>query len=160
MNRLNASLLGLTLVLSPVAGWASCACGDDYCVGGERYETALKEKKSRLGRSGYTTELISLLDKADACYAAISMAPDGFSIMTVSADKTILVLEWTKDNARIASKQFASGSLSGYFVFNVRTAFACCGSARAEDRPDWDGDLSLNRGQAIDCTRNSGSACK
>lgn len=160
MSRLFASLFGLCLALPPISGWAACQCGDDYCIGGARYETALKEKKSRFERAGYPSELVSLLDRADACYAAISMAPDGFSVMTVTQDKAVLVLEWSKDNARIASEQLADGKLSRYFVFNARAVLPCCGMTRAEDRRDWDGNLSLNIGQAIECTQGRGGACK
>ncbi|MBV7522334.1 hypothetical protein [Ensifer sp. ENS12] len=160
MRRTIASLLGLCFAAFPATGWTECDCGDDYCIGGARYEAALKEKKARLAGEGYAPELVALLEKADACYAAVSTAPDGFSIMTVTPNTAILVFEWTKDNARIAAEQIADGTLSRYFVFNARKALSCCGTSRAEDRPDWDADLALNKDQAIECTGNGGSACK
>lgn len=160
ITSITARVLGMLLVLGQPSIVHACDCGDDYCTDTSRYQSILKEKKSRLKTSGYPSETLGLLDRADHCYAAISMAPDGFSIMTVSKTGDILVIKWAKDDVRIANEALSHGELSNYFVFNVREAFACCGGVKAEERSDWDPELSLSRSEAIECTWKGSLNCR
>jgi lambda repressor-like predicted transcriptional regulator len=128
-----------------------CACGPDYCLDDPRYPKALLAKKKDLAAKKYPADLIALLDRDGACVAAVSQAPDGFSIKTVSPTET-LTIPWTKDDEAIARNDLAQGKITAYYKFNSAKALACCKEAKAEDRPDWDSDLGLSMKQVIRCT--------
>lgn len=135
---------------------ARCPCGPDFCSGDPRYGSRLVSKKNDLARRGYPREMIALLDKADSCFAAIDRSPDSFSLMTVSRNHDLLVIEWTDDGERIAQQNLRTDILTAYYKFNVRRAFSCCQQPQAEERADWDARLSLSKNQAIACAKDRG----
>lgn len=150
----------LALVAAAEAS-AQCSCGPDFCLGDARVPKRLSAKKSDLTQRGYPAELMALLDKSDACYAAIDRAPDGFSLMTVKSNGSILVTQWDADNHDAARRGVLAGDLKAYYSFNARKAFACCERPKAEDRSDWNQSLSLSTGQAISCEKQgSAVACR
>jgi len=153
--------LPLLALMAAAEASAQCSCGPDFCLGDARVPKRLATKKADLKQQGYPAELIVLLDKSDACYAAIDRAPDGFSLMTVKSNGNTLVTQWDADNEEAAKRGVVAGELKGYYKFNVRKAFACCERPKAEERSDWNQGLSLSTGQAISCEKQgSAVACR
>jgi hypothetical protein len=159
----------LALIATLVAGLAATVgsnmvlaiecppCGPLYCKNDPAFPAALKSKKDGLSKAGYPTRFFSLLDKSGQCLACVNNAPNAFTIMTVKPNGNKLSIIWDKDNERIAQEQLKSGELASYYVFNARPACACCQETRAEERPDYDANLELNRNSAIRCVKGAGN---
>jgi hypothetical protein len=148
-------VIPLFALQAPAEVAAQCSCGPDFCIGDARVAKRLSAKKDSLRRQGYPADLVALFDKSEPCYAAIDRAPDGFSLMTVKPNGDNLVTQWSEDNEEAAKRAIEVGDLSAFYKFNVRKAFACCERPKAEDRADWNPNLSLSTGQAISCQKLS-----
>jgi hypothetical protein len=128
-----------------------------------RYPPKLAQKKAALkATKKFPDELIALLDRDGHCVMAIDQAPDSFRILLVAKNGTDSnSIEWTQKDEEIAKKEVMNGDIKEFYKFNARKAFACCGEPKAEDRPDFDSNLSLSRGLAIACTKQGGAVvCK
>ncbi|VTZ27857.1 conserved exported hypothetical protein [Methylocella tundrae] len=134
---------------------ADCACGPDYCLGDPRFPQKLAAKKARLAKD-YPARLVALLDRAGACVAAVDLAPDGFSLMTVAKDGSKLVIAWDIDSERISRAQVADGRALAFYMFNAAHRLACCGETPYDRRPDWDANLGVNTDNAIACKKAGG----
>jgi hypothetical protein len=131
--------------------------GPDYCLNDPAYPPKLKQKKDALKTQGYPSDLIALLDKDGHCVAAVTQAPDGFSILTVKPNGDKLTTAWTKQNEDLAKQQLLSNQITAYYKMNTARALACGGEKKAEQRPDWSPALQINLGLAIKCVK-SGNA--
>ena len=160
MSLLAAALVSMlmeVIVLSPASA-QGCACGPLYCKNDPGFPAALKSKKDRMTKAGYPSKFISLLDKGGQCLVCVgSGSPDVFTILAVKPNGDNLSIVWDEDNERIAQTQIKSGELAAYYVFNVRKACTCCQEPKAEERSDYEANLSLNRNTAVKCIKGSGN---
>lgn len=142
------------LTQSMTSALAGCACGPDYCQDDTRIAAALAAKKNSLAAAGYPPRLLALLDVGTQCYARIHQAPDAFTMLIVSPNGDSQTVPWSDDDVRIANADLASGKISRYWIFNARRAFACCGEASYQDRPDYNSADDVNTSTAIKCTQS------
>jgi hypothetical protein len=135
----------LLLLLVPAAAQAAdCACGPLYCLGDPAFPAALAKKKADL-RKKYPKYLVDLLDREGKCLACVQNGPDGFSLKVVENDGASQTLGWSQDGADLAKRQLAEKKIRAYYEIHAARACACCGEKKAEERPDWDAELGLNR---------------
>jgi hypothetical protein len=151
MKMLLVLVLGMPVAAAAAGMPPACGCGPDYCVDTPGYQRALAAKKAAAARNGAPARLVALYDKLDHCEASLSQSPDAFNILRHESDGAIRIDGWTEENEKIDAAAVRTGTMKACYVILARTAFACCGSARPEDRPDYDKTLSMNRSTALPC---------
>jgi len=132
---------------------AACSCGPTYCTDTPAYATELARKKAAAKADGAPHRLIALYDKRDRCEAAMTISPDGFSILHQETDGTVVVDAWSAENEKNDAAAVAAGTMKACYVIIARKAFAGCGAKPAEQRADYDKALELNTGAARTCEK-------
>jgi hypothetical protein len=138
-----------------------CDCGPNVCLNDPRYPPKLAKKKADLKSAGYPDDLIALMDRDGHCVMAIDQSPDTFHIMLVKANGDNSSYPWTQHDENLAKQEILDGTIKEYYKLNVKRVFACCKEQKAEERPDWNSDLGLNRNLSIVCSKQgSAVVCK
>lgn len=149
----------LILLQAALVAAQPCSCGPDYCQNDPRYPKLLADKKKEMSKT-YPADLIALLDRDGKCVAAITQAPDIFSIKVVGRNNST-TLHWTKEEEERTRNNLKNGSLSAYYKFNTNRAFACCGEPSYNERPDWNDKLDMNMSLALECKKSGADiVCK
>jgi hypothetical protein len=151
MNSTSSACLAILAFTLPAAAWSACNCGPTYCLDDSAFNAAIAVKKSKASADGAPARLLQLYDKLDHCVAAVSTAPDGFSILFKNpSDGSIRVDSWTVENEQNDATAVAGGK-GACFVILARRALACCDATPATERTDYDSTLDLNTSDAIQC---------
>jgi hypothetical protein len=130
-----------------------CDCGPDVCLNDPRYPPKVAKKKSDLKRAGFPDELVALIDRDGKCVMAVDQGPDTFHILLVQSNGDNRTIPWTQHDEDIAKREILDGTIKEYYKNNVRKVFACCKEPKAEQRADWNSDLSLSRDLSIHCSK-------
>ena len=120
-------------------------CGPLYCLDDPSFPSRLQAKKTKMTQKGYPSRLVALLDRLGKCVACVDNSPDGFTLQVVANDGTWQRLSWSQDGEDLAKRQLQEGKIRAYYIMNAAEACPCCKEKKAQERPDWDPELDLNR---------------
>jgi hypothetical protein len=131
---------------------ASCPCPAHYCVDPPAAARAKEALKANMAQLGVPARLRALVDRLPDCVGCVASSSVYPNVVIEYRNGAVRTLGWSRTLERNLRLDLAERKIKSFHLILNAKACACCEEQTAEERPDWDSRLSINRDLAIPYT--------